>query len=87
MRIPEELIGAEPKVPCACPGSEVRGRPIEIGLRLESFEKTRAGLCLGLERFGKSLGIHQYLAEIDLKAAGSADNEQPSDARCFNGGN
>jgi hypothetical protein len=44
LRIPEELIGAEPKVPYARPGSEFRGqrkkRPIEIGLRHESFEKT-----------------------------------------------
>jgi hypothetical protein len=81
LRVAEELIGAEPKAPRARARSEVRRRrkkgPVKIGLGSESFEKTRTGSCFGLERFGKSVRIHQRLVWRDLKAAGPADNEKP----------
>ena len=85
LSITEQLIAAEPKVSRTLTGSEVCRRrkegPLEIGLRPESFEKTRAGLRFGLERLGKSIRIHQRLAWCDLKAAGSAHNEKPFDTR------
>ena len=48
LSITEQLIAAEPKVSRAFTGSEVCGRrkegPVEIRLRPESFEKTRASV-------------------------------------------
>src|SRR5580704_9323985 len=73
--VPQQLIAAQPKLPRALTGSEVRGRrkegPVEILLRPKSGEKTRAGLCIGLERLRKSDRIHQRLAWRDLETAGS----------------
>jgi hypothetical protein len=56
LSITEQLIAAEPKVSRAFTGSEVCGRrkesPVEMRLRPESFEKTRASLCFGLNASG-----------------------------------
>jgi hypothetical protein len=90
LSVTEELIAAEAKVSCALTGSEVCGRrekdPVEIELRPEPFEKTRARRGFRLERLWKSGSIRQRRAWRGLKAAGSAYNEKPVDACRFHGG-